>query len=48
MVLKAVERAVEAMHHSLLDLLLEGQSKITKQLGADLDSLAGRLEGRVQ
>lgn len=48
MVSKAVERAVEAMHHSLSEMLLEGQAKITKQVGADLDSLAGRLEGRVQ
>lgn len=48
MVSKAVERAMEAMHHSLSEMLLEGQAKATKQLGTDLESLAGRLEGRVQ
>lgn len=48
MVLKAVERAVDAMHHSLSEMIIEGQTKATKQLGADLDALAGRLEGRVQ
>lgn len=48
LVSKAVERAVEAMHHSLSEMLLEGQTKVSKQLRADLDALAGRLEGRVQ
>lgn len=48
MVSKAVERAVEVMHHSLSEMLLEGQTKTTKQLGVDLEALAGRLEGRVQ
>lgn len=48
MVAKAVERAVDTMHHSLSEMILEGQAKVTKQVGADLDALAGRLEGRVQ
>lgn len=48
MVSKAVERAVEVMHHSLSEMLLEGQVKVTKQLGTDLEAMAGRLEGRVQ
>lgn len=40
MVSKAVERAMEVMHHSLSEMLLEGQVKITKQLGTDLDAMA--------
>lgn len=48
LVSKAVERAVAAMHHSLSEMLLEGQSKVTKQLGTDLEAMAGRVEGRVQ
>lgn len=48
MVTKAVERAVEAMHHSLSEMLLEGQAKITKQVGVDLEAVTGRLEARVQ
>lgn len=48
MVTKAVERAMEAMHRSLSDMIIEGQTKAAKQLGDDLDALAGRLEGRVQ
>lgn len=41
MMSKEIERAVDAMHHSLSEMLLEGQSKITKQLGTNLDSLQG-------
>lgn len=48
MVSKAIERAIEAMHHDLSGMLLEGQTKMTKQLGTDLDSMASRLEARVQ
>lgn len=47
MMTKAVERAVEAMPIRS-EVLLEGQMKAAKQLGEDLDSLAGRLEGHVQ
>lgn len=36
------------MHHSSSTMLLEGQAKITKQLGTDLEAMSGRLEGRVQ
>lgn len=32
MVSKAVERAVDAIHHSLSEMLLEGQTKATKGL----------------
>lgn len=48
MVTKAVERAMEAMHRSLSEMILEGKTKLTKQLGVDLDAMTGRLEGRVQ
>lgn len=46
-VTKAVDRAMEAMRHSLTEVLMEGQSVAAKQMGADFEALTGRLEGRV-
>lgn len=47
MVLKAMERAMKVMKHSLTEVLMEGQTLATKQLGADFEAMTGRLEGRV-
>lgn len=47
LVSKAVEKAVEAMKHSLTEVLLEGQTLATKRMGAEFEALTGRLEGRV-
>lgn len=41
LVSKAVERAMEAMKHSLTEVLLEGQTLAAKQLGADFEALTG-------
>lgn len=47
MVANAVGRAMEAMRHTLDELVIEGQNTTTKKLGADLDAMAVRLEGRI-
>lgn len=40
MVTKAVEAAVNAMKHSLKDLLLEGQATAARKQGEEFDTLA--------
>lgn len=47
MVEKTVEKAMEAMRHSLTEVLMEGQSMATKQFGAEFEAMTGRLEGRI-
>lgn len=47
MVEKAVGTAMDALRHSLTEVVLEGQSIATKQMGVELEALAGRLEGRI-
>lgn len=43
----AVEKAMEAVRHALTEVLMEGQNLTSKQIGADLEALTCRLEGRV-
>ena len=47
LVMQAVEKAMDAMRHSLTAVLMEGQGVAATKLGADFESLAERLEGRV-
>lgn len=47
LVSKAVEKAVGAMKHSLVDLLLQGQSESAKKQGSEMEALVTRLEGRI-
>ncbi|XP_074346704.1 uncharacterized protein LOC141685510 [Apium graveolens] len=47
MVSNAVEKAIEAMRHSLTKVLIDGQNQATKKLGTELEIAAGRLEGRI-
>lgn len=44
---KAVEKAMEVMRLSLTDVLTEGQTLATKSMGAENETLVGRLEGRI-
>lgn len=46
-VTKAVEKAMEAMRHSLTEVVMEGQTLASKKMGADFEALTGRLEGRL-
>lgn len=47
MVSKAVERAMEAMRHSLTELIIESQSTAAKKMGVEFDAMSGILEGRL-
>ncbi|XP_063935341.1 transposon Tf2-1 polyprotein isoform X1 [Daucus carota subsp. sativus] len=47
LVSKSVEKAMEAMRLSFTDVLIEGQTLATKQLGTEVEALAARLEGRI-
>ena len=47
MVSQTVDKAMDAMRHSLTEVLLEGQSLAVKKMGAEFEALTGRLEGRV-
>lgn len=47
LVTKTVDKAVEAMRHSLMEVVIEGQNMAMKTMGAELEALTGRLEGRV-
>lgn len=42
-----VEKAMEAMRHSLTEVLLEGQTLATQKMGTEFETLATRLDGRV-
>lgn len=46
-VTKTAEKAVEAMRHSLTEVVMEGQGMATKKLGAEFEAMAGRLKGRI-
>ncbi|KAL8110294.1 hypothetical protein AgCh_026135 [Apium graveolens] len=48
MVTNAVEKAMEAMRHSLTHILMEGQTLATKKMRENFEALTGRLEGRVK
>lgn len=51
MVAEMVDKAMDAMRHSLTEVLMEGQTLTAKKMVAELESklelLTGRLEGRV-
>lgn len=47
MVAKSVETAIEAMRHSLTEVLMEGQNLTTKKLGVEIEAMTERLEGRI-
>lgn len=47
LVSKAVDKAMEAMRHTLTEVLMEGQTLTTKKMVAEFEALSGRLEGRV-
>lgn len=47
MVSQTVDKAVEAIRHSLTEVLLESQGVAAQKLGAEFDVLSERLEGRV-
>lgn len=47
LVAKMVDKAVEAMRQSLTEVLMEGQTMVTKKFGTEFDSMAARLEGRI-
>ena len=47
MVMTTVEKAIEAMRHSLTEVLLEGQTLATQKMGTEFETLATRLDGRV-
>ena len=47
LVSQAVEKAVDTMKHSLVELLLQGQVETSKKYGGELESLGSRLEGRL-
>lgn len=46
-VTKTVEKAMEAMRHTMTEVLMEGQGMATKKMGAEFEALTGRLEGHV-
>lgn len=46
-VAKAVDTAMDAMRHSLTQVLLEGQGQATKELGVEMEAMTMRLEGRI-
>ena len=47
LVSQAVEKAVAVMKHSLVELLLEGQSEQSRKTNGELESVASRLENRI-
>lgn len=47
MVGKTVDRAMEAMRHTMTEVLMDGQNQATKKMVAEFEALSGRLEGRV-
>lgn len=47
LVSQAVEKAMEAMRHTLTEVLMEGQTLAAKKMAAEFEALSGRLEGRV-
>lgn len=44
---QTVDKAVEAMRCSLTEVMMEGQARATQTLGAELEAMTGRLEGRI-
>lgn len=47
MVTKAFERGLEAMRHSVTELVMENQALTSKNMGAEIEALSERLEGRI-
>lgn len=40
-------RAIETLHHSLAELVMESQVTTTKKLGVEMEAMAGQFEGRI-
>lgn len=47
MVSQTVEKAVSAMKHSLVEMLLQGQAEVLKKHSGEMEVMAIRLEGRI-
>lgn len=47
LVMKSVEKAMDAMRHTLTEVLIEGQTLASKKMGDDFETLTARMEGRV-
>lgn len=47
MVSQTVENAVSAMKHSLVEMLLQGQTEVLKKHSGEMEVMVIRLEGRI-